>query len=282
MTVQFDLTPYSKDFANQFDIRTEGFIDFFNLMSMGQGTMIKGQRADVTLAADMNHEAHEEISESNVRLYDVNIAELKFDATKVRVSYQDIQKWGQANAIDRKDRELMNALGHHIESRLVANLGDHAGTQITEVDYKSALAMAKAEVNTKPGFKGSQSIAFVNTMDYYRYLADSEVATAQNLFGMDYVKNFLGYSVIFFSSQVEKGTVFVTADGNLNLAHIPANGPAFSALELTPSDNKLIGVKHYLNDNTGDIFTKVHFGLEAFAERTDAVVQVTIDEGVAA
>ena len=280
MPVEFNLTPYTNDFVNQFDIITEGFLNFFNKMALSQGRMIKGKTANVELAADMTHEKHTEISTSTVTLDEVDIAELKFEATQVAVSYQDIQDYGIANAIDRKDDELLFSLSDHIEDRLIGNMASFAENKIDVESYKAALAKAKGQVQLQRGFKGARTVAFVNTEDYYDYLADSEVATAQNLFGMDYVENFLGYSQIFMSSKIERGKVYVTAENNLNLAYIPANGPAFTALQLTPTENNLIGVKHVLNDKTGDIDTIVHFGLEAFAERVDAVVEATITEPV--
>lgn len=285
MTVTFDLTEYSQDFAYEFDRVTENFIQFFNLMPMGQGTLIKGQRAEVTLAEDMKHEAGTEISDSQVRLYNVDIAELDFDATKVDVSYQDIQKYGQATAIGRKDQELLNKLGFHIENSLIGNMTEFSEKSTTATDFKKGLATARGELESTEGFKGSSAVAFVNTMDYFNYLRDADVATAQNLFGMNYVENFLGYDVIFYTNELAEGEFFVTGAGNLNLAHIPASGAAFSSIGLTPSENDLIAVKHYLNDDTGDIMTKAQFGLEAFAERVDAVVKVTIEapaEGVEA
>lgn len=275
MPVNFNLTPYTNDFVNQFDIRTEGFINFFNRISVAQGTLIKGTRATAELADDMTHEAGTNVSSSSVTLEEVDIAEISFEATEVNISYQDIQKWGRNTAIERKDNELFFAVSDHIEDRLVANLDNFAGEEIT-ASYTAGLAKAKGKVQSQRGFKGSQVVAFVNTEDYYDYLADNAPATAQNLFGMDYVENFLGYSEIFFSSKVAKGSYFVTARGNLNLAHIPASGPAFASIGLTPTENGLVGAKHYLEDKTGDIFTKVHFGLEAFAERVDAVVKVTV------
>lgn len=277
MPVVFDLTPYTNDFVNQFDIRTEGFINFFNKFTVTQGTRVKGTTANVTLAEDMTHQAGTEISNSSVTLSEIDIAEVDFEATKVFVSYQDIQKYGVATAIDRKDNELYFAVSDHIEDRLVTNMAGFAENKITVNGFKAGLAKAKGQVQLQRGFKGAQVVAFVNTEDYYDYLADAETATAQNLFGMDYVQNFLGYSEIFFSSKVEKGKFYVTARNNLNLAFIPANGPAFQALGLTSTENNLVGVKHYLNDNTGDIYTKLHFGLEAFAERVDAVVEVTLE-----
>lgn len=282
MTTIFDLTPYTNDFVNQFDIRTEGFINFFNLMPLARGVLIKGARASVELADDMTHEKHAQISESTVTLEEVDIAELGFEATIVRASYQDIQNYGVDNAIDRKDNELFFNISDHIEDRLVTNMGEFSEASVAATNLKQGLARAAGEVRSVRGFKGSQVVAFVNTHDYYEYLADAETATAQNLFGMDYVENFLGYAQIFMSTKVPEGTVYVTARGNLNLAHVPANGPAFNALNVTPTENQLIGAKHVLDDSTGDIKTIVHFGLEAFAERVDAVVTVTLGEEVEA
>lgn len=279
MSVEFDLSPYTQDFVNQFDIRTEGFVNFFNLIPVDRGMNLKGTRAVVQLASDMTHEAGTNVSQSSVRLEEVDIAELDFEATEVEVSYQDIQKWGRDTAIDRKDNELFFEVSDHIEDRLVTNLENFAEAGLAADTYQQALARAKAGVRKVRGFKGAQVIAFVNTDDYYEYLGEAPVATAQNLFGMDYVENFLGYAQIFMSSKIPQGTIFATGLGNLNLAHIPSGGAAYSSIQLTPTENGLVAAKHYLEDKTGDIVTQIHFGLDAFPERVDAVVDVTLGGG---
>lgn len=276
MTVEFNLSPYTQDFVTQFDAQTEGFVDLFNLVSVNEGVNLKGSRATATLAEDLVHVAGTSVSESSVTLSAVTIGEIAFEATQVRVSYQDIQKWGRDTAIDKKDNELIDQVSDHIDTRLASNLANFSENNLAAANFKEGLALAKGRVQAQRGFKGARTIAFVNTEDYYTYLAQADVATAQNLFGMDYVENFLGYERIFFSSKIAKGEFYVTAAGNLNLAHIPASGAAYSAINLLPADSGLIAAKHYLDDDTGDIITQVMFGLDAFPERVDAVVRVTL------
>lgn len=272
------LKTYSIDLAEQFGAQTASLTDIFNKRAVGKGTTLVGYKAVGELNTNMKHAAGAVISDSNVELKEVEIAKLDFDATKVKTSYQEIQALGEELAVDKKDRRLLQLIGEHIETSLVTNLVDNAGDKTLEAtSYKSALAKAKGRVKSKPGFKGAPVIAIVNTEDYFDYLSDAPLTT-QTLFGMEYVEGFLGYERIFFTEKVAKGKLVVTASENLNLAFVPVNGAAFSTLGLTSTENGLVGFKHYLDDDTGDIKTKVHFGIAGYAERVDAVVVASLVE----
>lgn len=270
------LKTYSIDLAEQFGAQTASLTDIFNKRAVDKGTIIVGYRAVGELNENMKHAAGAVISDSDIQLEEVELGKLTFDATKVKTSYQLIQELGEELAVDKKDRRLLQLIDEHIETSLINSLVEKAGDKTLQADsYKSVLAKAKGRVKSKQGFKGAPVIAIVNTEDYFDYLSDAPLTT-QTMFGMEYIEGFLGYSRIFFTDKVEKGKVVVTAKENLNLDHINVTAAAFSTLGLTASSNGLVGFKHYLDDDTGDIKTKVHFGIKGYAERVDAVVVASL------
>lgn len=270
------LKTYSIDLAEQFGAQTASLTDIFNKREVGQGTRIKGYKAVGELNSNMKHEAGAKISSSNITLKSVDIAELDFDATQIETSYQEIQDLGEEMAVDKKDRRLIQLVGERIETTLINNLVEKAEDKTLEAtSYKSVLAKAKGRLKSIDAFKGAPVTAIVNTEDYFDYLSDAPLTT-QTFFGMEYIEGFLGYERVFFTDKVAKGKVIVTATENLYLAHIPVTGAAFSTLGLTAAENGLVGFKHYVDDSTGDIITKVHFGIVGYAERVDGVIVASL------
>lgn len=270
---------HSIDLAGQFDARTEGIENFFAKRAVNQGTNLYTLKAKGTLAENTKHVAGEEISDSSVSYEKVSLGEIEFHATKLKADYQQIQNYGEEYAIDQKDKELLSMIEGHIENSLITNMVSKAGDKnLTAPEFKRALARGKGRLKTKQGFKNARAIAFVNTEDYFEYLEDAPLTT-QTLFGMDYVEKFLGFQTIFYTDKLERGQIVITADGNLELAHVPASGAAFGAIGLTATSNGLVAFKHYVNDDTGDIYSKVHFAIESYAKRSDAVIVVTLEEG---
>lgn len=273
-----EMDKFTVDLTEQFGAATQSITDVFNKMSVGQGTVLKGFKAVGELNENITHAPGAEIAGSDITLKEVELGSIEFKATNVETTYQDIQKYGKAIAIDKRDKRLMQLIGDHIETTLVNNMVNKAEGAVEGASYKSVLARAKGRVKVQQGFKGASVFAFVNTEDYYEYLSDADLST-QTMFGMEYVESFLGFERIFFSDKIEAGKVVVTATENLNLAYVPATGEAFSAIGLTSTENGLVGFKHHVDDKKGIIYTTAQFAIEGYAERVDAVVVGTIAAG---
>lgn len=273
------LSLYSIDLAGQFDNLNEGIKDVFRMMPVESGGTLYTTKVTGELAADISHVAGEEISISDLKREYVEIGKIDFDATGVKTSYQEIYKTkDEGAAVGDKDEELIRKINEHIENRLVENMTKYAGDKALKVEgLTSLLAQAKGHVQVKPGMQGAPVIAFINTLDFYEHLGNVDIQD-QTLFGMSYIENFLQYDKIFITSKVKKGKVLVTAAKNLNLAYVPVNSESFSTLGLSAADSELVGFKHFLEDSTGDVISKVHFGIDSFPNRADAVVYATIKE----
>lgn len=270
------LALYTIDLAGQFDNNNEGFADIFQMIPVSEGMTLNTYKADGKLADDITHEAGNSIALSDIKLEAIELGTLKFNATKLATSYHDFQAFGEDNAIGKKDRRLIQLIGEHIETTLIDNLTAVATDKSLSVEgLQAVLAQAKGRVQIKPGMQGTDVFAMVNTTDFYKYLGNANLTT-QSVFGMEYVENYLGYEKIFITNKVKEGKVLATSFDNLNLAYVPSDSPALSSMGLIPTENKLVGFKHYLDDDTGLTMSKVHFGLESFPERADAVIYATI------
>ena len=141
------------------------------------------------------------------------------------------------------------------------------------------MAKAKAKVSTyfeQLGIGATGTVAWVNTDDFYTYLAGAEI-TVQTAFGMDYVKNFMGYDVVFITSYVTSGKTIATSLNNLNLYYIDPSDSDFAkaGLDFTTDETGFIGVHIGGNYDTYVSETHTAFGLKLFPEYADGVVVIT-------
>ena len=163
------------------------------------------------------------------------------------------------------------------------NTGSLVGTATT---FQAALAKAKGEVLNK--FASirrtvTDVVAFVNVLDFYDYIGAAEI-TVQTAFGMQYVKDFMGYGTIFLlsASDVARNTVIACPVENIDLYYIDPNDSDFAKLGLTYTVSgvtNLIGFHangNYTNA-TGESYALM--GLRLWAEYLDGIAKITINSG---
>jgi hypothetical protein len=119
-------------------------------------------------------------------------------------------------------------------------------------------------------------VAFVNIMDVYKYLGAAEI-TIQNEFGFNYIKNFMGYSVVFLlgDDEVEQGRVIATPVENIVMYYVDPGDSDFvkAGLAYTTGvgETNLIGFHTQGNYNTAVTEAFAIMGLTLFAEYIDAI-----------
>jgi hypothetical protein len=125
----------------------------------------------------------------------------------------------------------------------------------------------------------SEIVGFVNVLDVFKYLGNANV-TIQTQFGLQYIKDFMGYSTLFLLSapNIPEGTVIATAVENIDLYYVnPANSD-FAKLGLTyttDGETNLIGFHANGNYSTavGEVFALM--GMKLWAEYLDAIAVIT-------
>lgn len=211
------------------------------------GTKLVAKKAEVTLNNSPVAEG-DEIPLNPVTYTEVDLGTIEFDPQRVMVTMQAIAKSGYDAAIQQADDNML----YKMENRIVKKFTDliQTGTLTTTYatsDFQSAVAEAKGQVinkweNMDKGY--SEIIGFCNTLDLYRALGQTTISTQRD-FGMEYIKDFLGFSKLFMTSKIPSGKIFATPAENIVLYYIDVSDSEFNKAGfdfVTDGDTNLIGV----------------------------------------
>lgn len=198
------------------------------------------------------------------------------------VSIEAVEKYGAEVAIEKTDDQFLVELQNVVLGDFYTFLktGLLTGTQKT---WQRALAIAKGAVLNKFADMHkdvTEVVGFANLMDLYDYLGDQQI-TIQSEFGLNYVKDFLGYSTLFLmpDSVITPKTVIATPVENIDLYYIDPSDSAFAKMGLNytvDGETNLIGF-HSEGDYTratGNSFALM--GMTLWAEYLDGIAVVTV------
>lgn len=275
LTVDF-VKAQSIDFVEQFGKNLKTLTDvmgIYTLTPMPVGSTIKTYTSKVTLDGTKVPKG-DIIPLSQVKLEEGTPIELDYDKHRKAVAVEDIQKYGFERAIIMTDDLLVKELQKDLRNKLFDNLKQGTGTA-TGAGLQAAIAQGWGKVNTAFEEDDVQVVAFANVMDVASYMGSAQISM-QTAFGMSYIENFLGTNVLFFSSQIPQGTVYMTAAGNLNLAYADVRGEVSKAFDFVNDSTGVIGVTKDVNKQRLTSETTTLSGLALFAERLDGVVKVTV------
>ncbi len=247
------------------------------------GTQLKAKKAVVTLNTSSVGEG-ETIPYNVVTYTETSVGTLSWDKQKIGVTMEAISKHGYDAAVQMADDDML----YRLRSKIVSNFftflqtGTLSSTYLT-YDFKSALAEAQAQVQTKwesmdKGY--SDIIAFANTKDAYRYLGSADITT-QTAFGMTYIENFLGYSKLFLTSKIPQGKIVATPSQNIVLYYADVTTGDFTKAGFqfrTDGETNLIGVHVEGNHNTDVSELSTVSGTAVFAEYLDGIAVINIEE----
>lgn len=152
-----------------------------------------------------------------------------------------------------------------------------------ESTFQMAVSMSIGRVKDKfkKMHKAATGVAvFVNTLDMYSYLGGAQI-TVQNAFGMDYVKNYLGADIMFFSSEIPQGRVIATPVNNMNVYYVDPGDSEFAQVGLAYTVDPEVP---YIGFHTEGNYRRAQsedyaiMGIEIFFEYVDAVAVTTISD----
>lgn len=247
------------------------------------GAVLKAKRASVTLAAGQVGEG-EAIPYSKASVEEIPCEEMRIDKWAKAVSIEAIKDKGYEAAVQLTDNEFLFELHSDVTDRFYKYL--NAGTLTSsEPTWQRALAMAKGRVLNR--FRqmhraAGEIVGFVNVLDLYDYLGDRDVSV-QSEFGMQYVKNFLGYGAVLLLGEDElpRGRVIATPAQNIALYYVDPSDSDYARAGLaytTDGETNLIGVHMQGNYATAVSEVFAIMGVTLFAEYQDAIAVVTVDE----
>lgn len=283
-TLTTDITVQARevDFVTRFGMNWDSLREIMGVMRpirKAPGTKLVSYNATITLEDGAVPEGAV-IPYSKAKIEPVAYDDLDLLKYAKAVTIEDVNKYGAAIAVQKTDEAFLNEL----QSKVLTEFYTFAQTGTltsSEATFQMAVAMAIGNVVDK--FKkmrrdASRVVVFVNTIDAYRYLGAAEL-TVQNLFGIQYIKNFMGADTMILSSEIPTGQVIGIPADNIILYYVDPGDSEFAQLGLNytvEGETNLIGFHANGNYSTavGESFALM--GMKLWAEYLDAIAVVTV------
>lgn len=282
--VYTNVTAREVDFVTRFGQTWEALREVLGIsrpIKKTAGTQLVSYTASVTLA-DGSVDAGEVIPYSKATVVQASKEDLTLEKYAKAVPIEDVDKYGVDVAVTKTDDAFLNELQGVVLDKFYTKITDPTYAMTSqEQTFQMAVSMAIGKVRDK--FKkmrknASNVVVFVNTLDVYKYLGSANISI-QSLFGLEYVKDFLGANTVILTSEIDEGTVIATPAENLVLYYVDPS-TEFARLGLvytTDGDTNLIGFHAQGNYGTavGESFALM--GMVLWAEYADGVAIVEID-----
>ena len=288
MTADMQVTARELDFVSRFARNWEHLRDILGIMRpirKQPGAVLKSKKATIVLAEGTVGEG-EEIPYSKAQITETPYAEMTVEKYAKAVSIESIKDHGYDVAVGMTDDAFLFELQDNVTARFYTYLNTGTLTS-NESTWQRALAMAKGNVVNK--FKQmhrtcTEVVGFANVLDLYDYLGDANI-TVQSAFGFQYVKDFMGYKVVFLLSdgEIARGRVIATPVENIALYYVDPSDSDFAKAGLvytTDGNTNLIGFHTQGNYNTAVSESFAIMGMTLFAEYLDAIAVIDVAEGV--
>lgn len=286
-TAQFTTAAREVDFVTRFADNWDALRTILGIMRpirKSPGTKLISYKASVdgTLQGGTSVAEGDEIPFTKMKVEPVSYGDIEVAKYAKSVTIESVAKYGADVAVEKTDDAFIVALQNKVLGDFYTFLNTGTLT-LTESTWQRALAMAKATVLDK--FAGmdkdvTEVVGFANILDAYDYLGDKDI-TVQTVFGLNYVKDFMGYSTLFLLPEkyIAQKRVIALPVENIDLYYIDPGDSDFAKLGLNytvQGETNLIGV-HVEGDYsraTGDMYALM--GMKLWAEYLDGIAVVTV------
>lgn len=276
------------DFVTRFDKNWDALrtiLGIFKPIRKEPGTSLvtyEAQMKDETLQGGASVGEGEAIPFTQFKVVESKREDIIVEKYAKSLSLESVSKWGAAVAIEKTDDAFMVELQNKVLKDFYTFLktGTLKGTQ---KKWQKALAIAKGAVLNK--FAGmninvTEVVGFANVMDFYDWLGDKEI-TVQTMFGLQYIKDFFGFSTLFLlpDAYIPAKTVIATPVENIDLYYIDPGDSDFKKLGLdytTSGETNLIGFHAGGNYTNATGETYAIMGMKLWAEYLDGICVVTV------
>lgn len=284
---QYSVQAREVDFVTRFGQNWDALRTIMGIMRpirKTPGTKLVSFKASVdgTLNGGTTVAEGDEIPFTKMKVEPVSYGDIEVAKYAKSVTIEGVAKYGADVAVEKTDDAFIVALQNKVLGDFYAFLNTGSLT-MTETTWQRALAMAKAKVLDK--FAGmdkdvTEVVGFANILDAYDYLGDKDI-TVQTVFGLNYVKDFMGYSTLFLLPEkyIAQKRVIALPVENIDLYYIDPGDSDFAKLGLNytvQGETNLIGV-HVEGDYsraTGDMYALM--GMKLWAEYLDGIAVVTV------
>lgn len=206
---------------------------------------------------------------------EVAVGEVKLNKWRKGTTAEAILKGGYDQAVGATTDKMVKDIQKTIRGDLFTFMKSGTGTA-TGTTLQAALANGWGKLAVLFEDDAVETVFFLNPMDVADYLGTAQV-DMQTLFGMNYIKNFLGLGDVFLNSNVQKGKYYATAKENIVLYYVNVGaGDIRSAFGLTTDETGYIGINEYADKDTARVIDLVMSGVTFFPERKDGIVVGTI------
>ena len=287
LTRQQDITVAAReqDFVTVFGKNWDALMDIMGIMRpirKTPGTKLTSSTASITLQPGTVAEG-DEIPFSRATVTPVTYQDITIEKYAKSVSIEAVAKFGAAVAIQKTDEAFLNELQNTVLTRFYTFLNTGSLTSIATT-WQAALAKAKGAVIDKfqkARLNVTEVVGFANVLDFYDYIGDKDI-TVQTMFGLTYVKNFLGYSTLFLLSDpdIARNTVIAIPVENIDLYYIDPSDSDFAKMGL---DYTVQGVTNLIGFHAEGDYTRATgnsyalMGMALWAEYLDGIAVVTVE-----
>lgn len=279
------VTPRELDFVSRFTANWDALIDIMGIsrpIRKELGAVLKYKTGSVTLQSGAVAEG-DEIPYSIATVTETPITEMTLEKYAKAVSIESIKSYGYDVAVQKTDDAFLTQLQNTILTKFYTFLATGTLTPGTApTTFQGALAAAKGEVLNKfssMNLTTTEVVGFCNILDFYDYLGTAPI-TVQTAFGLNYVKDFMGYNTLFLldANKVARGKVFATPVENIVMYYVdPSDGGfANAGLEYTVDGvTPLLGFHTEGNYRNAVSENYAIMGVVLFAEYLDGIANVT-------
>lgn len=283
------VTAREVDFVTRFNDNWDALRNIMGIMRpirKAPGTSLISYTADVALE-DGDVGAGEVIPYSKATITQATKDDLSIKKYAKAVPIEDVDKYGAEIAVEKSDDAFLTKLQNVVLGNFYTflNTGSLTGTAAT---WQAALAKAQGEVLNK--FAGmakdvTSVVGFANILDAYDYLGAADISV-QTQFGLNYVKNFMGYSTLFLlpttvsgNNAIARNTVIATPVENIDLYYADPGDSEFARLGLNytvQGETNLIGFHSQGNYSTAVGESYAIMGMKLWAEYLDGIAKITV------
>ncbi len=286
------VTAREVDFVTRFNDNWDALRTILGIMRpirKAPGTQLISYTADVTLE-DGDVGAGEVIPYSKATITQATKDDLTIKKYAKAVPIEDVDKYGAEIAVEKSDDAFLTKLQNVVlgDFYTFLNTGSLTGTATT---WQAALAKAQGEVLNKFAVMAkdvTSVVGFANILDAYDYLGTADI-TVQTQFGINYVKDFMGYSTLFLlpatvsgNAAIARNTVIATPVENIDLYYADPGDSEFARLGLNytvQGETNLIGFHAQGNYSTAVGETYAIMGMKLWAEYLDGIAKITVSAG---
>lgn len=283
-TQQITVNPREVDFVTSFGNDLSALAEVLGIarpIRKANGAQLVGKKVTGTLESGDVPEG-EEIPFSQFSVAPVSYKTINVRKYAKALTLETVIENGVETSVGMTDEEFKQQLIDVILADMYNAL--LTGTLTAEEStFQMAVSMSIGRVKDKfkKMHKAATGVAvFVNTLDMYSYLGGAQI-TVQNAFGMDYVKNYLGADIMFFSSEIPQGRVIATPVNNMNVYYVDPGDSEFAQVGLAYTVDPEVP---YIGFHTEGNYRRAQsedyaiMGIEIFFEYVDAVAVTTISD----